>query len=237
MKKIKILGLALCLVLSLALSVSASTVEPTAIGNIVVGDLENPLLKADIWATHSAKGWDIFQQSWSQTGFIASISGHVDLDPAIFFSHSASNLGAAPLAITFNIGPFFGVGFAAPANLAASNGVSLTDSNANGLVSIAPNANPLIQTNFTETNTWGVNPGFAAGVVPGFTATSPAFAFVGVGPGTNFDFLETVSYILSPGDDLGMTGSCFYSAVPVPPSVLLLGSGLLVLLRRRRQQI
>jgi hypothetical protein len=238
MRKVKMIALGLCLVLALASTASANS-------SLNIGILKVNGHTFNIQGIPTANGYDIFNQNFGLASvFSANFGGSVDFDPSISLSLGFSNLTAAPIAVSFIIGPFFGIGSPNPADLVESNSGSLGDAGgplgrgfSNSAVYITPDPAFLaseglpggfIQTNLTETNIWQVNPGFASATIKGFTVPFGAYNFVAFSqPGPNLDFEEAVGFILSPGDDLSMTLFSGFTPVPVPPTALLLGSGLL----------
>jgi hypothetical protein len=241
MRKVKMIALGLCLVLALASTASANS-------SLNIGILKVNGHTFNIQGTPTANGYDIFNQNFGLASvFSANFGGSVDFDPSISLSLGFSNLTAAPIAVSFIIGPFFGIGSLNAAELVESNSGSLGDAGGplgrgkpNGKVYITPDPAFLaseglpggfIQTNLTETNIWQVNPGFPLvpiTVIKGFTVPFGAYNLDVLNqPGPNLDFEEAVGFILSPGDDLSMTLFSGFTPVPVPPTALLLGSGLL----------
>jgi hypothetical protein len=218
--KILALALALCLVLGLT-SVASAVVLPAP--GLYVGDQYVPF---------DASGEALLIVGDSR--FSASFA--FDPDPTIIWSVDVTNLTGAPVDI-IAISPLFSTpGFPGGIILHADSGTSLTPG-VDGSATIDPlNVPPFpfidkIATNYTlDTfdgffiNAWGTGDAFAA---TGNTDTED-YVFDGFGPnGPNNFFLELVAFTLSDGDSTGLSGKC--SFVPVPPSVLLLGSGLLSL--------
>lgn len=224
------LALALCLVLGLASTASADVVGKLTVGASNSDIQANPL---------TSGGFEIPTQNFGSSNvFTATFGGSITDDPAINIAFSFNNLTNAPLPASFTLGPFIGIGFPINANLFESNSGSLGDAGGtagrgtpDGSVFVHPDpaVNALfIQTNSTETNAWSVNPGFDSTPTPGFTVPFGPFNLTVLNqPGPNLNFAESVSFIVSAGDDVTMTLFSEDLAVPVPPSVLLLGSGLL----------
>jgi hypothetical protein len=235
MRKGRILALGLCLVLALASTASAISV--VNIGTLVVNGSS-----FTITANQLGPGsYQIPNQDFSNSDFDATIGGSISTDPAMSLSHHLDNFTNAPMAVSLVIGPV-GFVFPGPAKLFESNSGSMGDADFSGFVSIDPN--PLVNSsyilnNFTETNLWQVNKGFASATAPGFTVPfGPYDLPVTFGAGPNNSFTEALGYIISSGDEVSMTLYSAYKPVPVPPTVILLGSGLigLVGLRYRRKK-
>jgi hypothetical protein len=238
MKSLKIYALALILVLGLAASAWADLYA-----NLWVN---NEIFQIPIMVTTSSDmnvpgnptaivGSDFTGSAWIK----------VDPDPAVAYGLSFTS-GANPLSLTFVFaGPAFVIN--TPSLVKASISGGLTDIDGLG-VSLLPFQNPLIQTNTALLNgapvgvPWGVGAGYNFG--PGGPGAKYTFQ-TSMGPnggpppivtGMN----ETVSFTLSGGGDIAsFTGYCAIDPVPVPGSVLLMGSGLLGLvgLRWRRRAV
>ncbi len=222
------LAATLCLVLGLATTASAISL-PAA--GIYVGDAFAPFVVDPTNSNHfTATG------SLGSTTFSA---GATFTDPSIAWSVDTSNGTAAPVGVTVVFGPFATPGFPAPIVLKSTSGVSLTDGGGAAGASIAPLAFdgfPIdgIATNYTSdaavtaiSNHWGTDPGFSF-----LTADDTQVANFSFGPASgsgspNDAFFEIVSFTLSANDTTGLSGNCRFDAVPIPPSVLLFGSGML----------
>jgi hypothetical protein len=216
------LALALCLVLGLA-SMASAFVLPAP--GLYVDDVFVDGFDANGVATFASAG----------STFSASYS--FDPDPTIIWSVNTTNASGASVDVAVVFGPFATPGFPGPIALHSDSGTSLTPG-LDGVATIDPLAVapfPFINkiaTNYTFTsdtngafvNAWGTGDAFAAA---GNTDIEN-YVFDGFGPGfpNNF-FIELVAFTLSAGDSTGLSGKC--SFVPVPPSVLLMGSGLLSL--------
>jgi hypothetical protein len=222
------LAVALCLVLGLATTASATpVVVPGYTPGIYVGGQFFAFNAAGVAAGEI--GDLSFNASFTTIG-----------DPAILWSVNATNATAAPVDIAVLFG-FFGNPDNVPAiQLASTSGVSLTDFG-DGAASVAPfdffgfpqTVPASIATNYTGfldgdlivvTNAWGTNPGFSHAINNGTDVD--AFAFAGLGDGSIPTlFWEVVGFTISANDSTALSGNC--SFVPIPPTVLLFGSGML----------
>jgi hypothetical protein len=227
MKKIKILGLALCLVLGLVVSAQAVVSWSPVFINIG-GETIIPEFKA------TAHGYELASQNWSSTGWSLSFGASINLDPYIQYNLSVTNFGLAPLPVGIGIGPF-GIAPIGAASLYADNAGSLITSPIDNASLVTPLGQPLIQMNFTESNVWGVNPG-VLGVLPPPFVNPFGFVFAAAAGGPNTIFGESVSFLLSPLDGLAMNGTCSINVVPLPGALVLFGSGLLSLVGIRRRK-
>lgn len=229
------LAVALCLVLGLATTASATPVVVPGLtpgiyvnGAFLVGFVED--------------GPNHFTAA--SGGFGAEFTA-ID-DPAIGWSVNATNGTGAAVDVAVVFGPLANTDNIPAIQLASTSGVSLTDFGGAAGASVVPfdasgvvgftlpqTVPPSIATNYTAdlvngsfviTNFWGTNPGFTHDGTP--LTQVDAFAFAGLGDGSIPDiFFEVVAFTLSANDTTGLSGEC--SFVPVPPAVLLFGSGML----------
>jgi hypothetical protein len=189
--------------------------------------------------------------------FAASVS--FDPDPSFIWSVNATNGTGADLNVSVIFPVFATPGYPGAIALHSSSSITATDNTGEGRGTAYVNVLPFfgfettIDTNYTLydvvfdvdgnivsaslANYWGSAPTFTP-VIDG-NSKSQDSEFFGTGLfGPNDYFLEIVSFTLSPYDSTGQSGNCQF-VVPLPPSVLLLGSGMLgmglVGWRRRRQ--
>ena len=253
---------AFCLLLGMATSASAYVTDIAVYVNegsspIVIGGASN--ISTDdkgAWAYQSNSG-DV------------TVSGNpaaFNADPGIGWSVNATNASNVAANVTVIFGVFATPGYPGPIKVRSTSGVSLTDgtgggTGSDGVASVIPYQDPglpanggNIAVNYTGyidpadpnnlivVNSWGTNPGFTP-VFPdnlGETLVN-SYLFTGikpVGSGPNDVFFEVVSFTLSAHDQVGLSGNCSF-LVPIPPTALLLGSGMLGMAllgwRRKRQ--
>jgi hypothetical protein len=237
MKKTFIGLMAMVLVMGLAAAAMGSTVGVTIDGQWY-----------DLATVPTRLGFDIPGQTVGNpnTGTV-QISGLVDADPAITYGLAVVDFGApSTFAFSFAI-PI--VLPAQPTTVESSIVGGLTDFTGDGVaLTLTALFNPsgYVQDNFLTgvSGTWSVgNPvSFGPGPAGSLYAYGP-FAFgPAAGPNlavpfNNF-FTTSVAFGLSGGGDVAaLTGFCRIdpTTVPVPPSLVLLGSGLLGLLGLRRK--
>jgi hypothetical protein len=164
--------------------------------------------------------------------FFASISGSLDPDPIIALGFAVTNFGANPAnfgfaaAVPIALGPM-------PTILNASISGGLTDFSGNG-VALGLVNQPTVLQNTAGPNSWGAGLAQAfAGQGAGAQYTYGPWVF-GPAPGAPVPaglFTESISFSLTGGNDIAaLTSYCSITAVPLPPSAWLLGSGFLGLL-------
>jgi hypothetical protein len=213
------LAATLCLVLGLATTASAEIVP---IPGFAPGIYVNGAFLAGF--TDGAAGGSIGDSTFSAT--YTTIA-----DPSILWSVQTTNNSAIPVGVTVIFGAFPTPGFPGPIVETSTCGITLTDFfNDGGFVTPLATGLPFngtVDTNYTTnsefvvSNFWGANPGNLVGDSANYFAFGPAF-----GAGFPNDlFFEVVSFTLSANDSTGISGEC--SFVPLPPSVLLFGSGML----------
>jgi hypothetical protein len=167
----------------------------------------------------------------------------VDYDPAIVWSYHIDNPTAATYQVDLQfgpIGPFTNPSYPGPITVSSSiaGSVSSIDTSDN-TVTVLPAAFDYIAINATYylvggvavyANAWGVGDGgpFNLSGYPG-SAVIPTQTFQSSfeAGGPNDYFIEFVSFTVSGNDSATLSGTCYFNAVPLPPSALLLGSGLL----------
>lgn len=236
MKKVRVLVLALCLVLGLYSGASAIPTGPFAQFFVYSG--------STLVDSFTFNGTGDF--SFTSTHFAGALTGTFKAiaDPRIEYSFGFVN-GAAPL----NFSALF-VTPAAPALVGPTLGkaelsVGITD---NGPIGWALGlfALPSIQENFADlTPPFTAPVGFAPLGAPGAGAgaasasfATPGDPFVNIaGPvlGVAYPwFITEVSWGSSAFDGFTFTGNCELNVVPVPPTLILMGSGLLGLVGLRR---
>jgi hypothetical protein len=173
-----------------------------------------------------------------------TISGNASADPAIAYGLAVVDFGAPSLfSFTFSIPVNAGELPALPTVINSSIVGGLTDFSGDGVSITAANPSGFVQDNYLQgvPFTWSV--GSSASFGPGSPGANYAYGPYSFGPSagpsgpyTGF-FTTTATFSLSGGGDIAaLTGYCSINPapVPLPPSALFLGSGLLGLVGWRR---
>jgi hypothetical protein len=173
-----------------------------------------------------------------------TITGNASADPAISYGIAVTDFGApSSFAFVFSIAVSAGELPAMPTVVNSSIVGGLTDFTGDGVAITATNPSGLIQDNYLQgvAFTWSVGPSASFGPgTPGSLYTYGAYTFgPSAGPSGPYSgaFFTALAFSLSGGGDIAaLTGSCTINPapIPVPPAVLLLGSGLLGLVGFRR---
>jgi len=235
-RKITTLVLAMCLVFGLAHAAPADITDSvgTPVATLTVGaeTMEYDMVMGPSGWLLPAQTLNVAGVGWLTLQMTTDISPE---DPIISWGLTATNLAAVPTAFAF----------AVPLPIALPNTATVVDSSAVGGmtdllgdgVAVTPtNASGLLQdNNVTPPNfTWSVGPAvaFGAGKPGALYAYGPFSNGPAAGPVVGAAlFSDAVGFTLSPnGDTASLTGYCSIVPIPLPPSVLLLGSGLLGLL-------
>jgi len=232
MKRVYIVLMALLMAMGLSTSAMAFGVSLSSGGEVF-----------DLTCTSCEGGFTIPEQTVTFSGGDkVTISAMANADPTISYGIAVTDLGAPSI---------FGFVFAIPVVLpalptavSASIVGGLTDFTGDGVAITALNTSGLVQDNNLAgvAFIWSVGPSAAFGPGPagslytyGSYTFGPAAGPAGPYAGT---FTTTVSFGLSGGGDIAaLTGSCSIDPVPLPPALLLLGSGLLGLAGFRRSKL
>lgn len=231
MRKLQIIFLTLVLVLGLQAAAQAALLLPAL--EVRIGEATT-----SFELSRTETGWALPKTSWETGDGSVSISLNADTDPAQVMAIGAINFTPGPLAFVFGVAvPIALPGIPTIVNASLVGG--LTDSTGNG-VSIAPFLTPGILDNAVVPPgfTWGTGPAaaFGPGAPGSFYVYGPSAFGPAAGPAVGAAlFSETISFILSGGGDAAaLTGFCAINPIPVPPTLVLMGSGLLGLVGLRR---
>jgi hypothetical protein len=172
-----------------------------------------------------------------------TISGSASADPVISYGIAVVDFGAPSVfgfLFSIPVGP--GDLPAMPTVVNSSIVGGLTDFTGNGVTITA--INPHVQDNYLEgvAFTWSVGDSASFGPgAPGSLYTYGPFAFgPAAGPAGPYtgNFVTTANFSLSGGGDIAaLTGFCSIDPIPLPPTLLLLGSGLLGLAGFRLRKV
>jgi hypothetical protein len=225
MRKLQIIFLTLVLVLGIQVVAQAALLLPAL--EVKIGENTK-----SFELNRTETGWALPKTSWETGDGSVSVELSTKTDPFIVMAVGAVNFTAGPLGYAFSLA----VPIALPCPLTAVSASlvgGLTDSLGDG-VAIVPFLSPTILENLLVPPgaAWGTGPAaaFGPGVPGAFYVYGPsAFgpAAGPPGPGAAL-FSETISFFLSGGfDAAALTGFCDINCVPVPPTLVLMGSGLL----------
>jgi hypothetical protein len=174
-----------------------------------------------------------------------TITGNASADPTISYGLAVVDFGApSNFAFLFSIPVLAGELPAMPTVVNASIVGGLTDFTGDGVAITATNLNGLIQDNFLQgvAFTWSVGPSAAFG--PGPAGSLYAYGPYAFGPSAGPSgpytgtFTTIATFGLSGGGDVAaLTGFCSITPVPLPPTLLLLGSGLVGLIGFRVRKL
>jgi hypothetical protein len=173
-----------------------------------------------------------------------TISSNASADPLISYGLAVNDFGApSSFAFSFSISVIAGELPAMPTVVNSSIVGGLTDYTGDGVSITAINPTGLVQNNNLQgvAFTWSVGPSvsFGPGGQGSLYAYGPYIFGPSAGPSGPYvgTFTTNVEFSLSGGSDIAvLTGSCSINPapIPLPPTVLLLGSGLLGLVGFRR---
>jgi hypothetical protein len=231
MRKLQIIFLTLVLVLGFQAAAQAIIVNDDSQAGVKIGDTYIPLS-----LTKGEKGYYFPEQTFQTAEGSFTLSVNTDIDPFILMAIGAVNFTPGPLAFVFGVAVPIAMP-ALPTTINASLVGGITDGDGVGGVTITPLLNPTILWNTALGAAWGAGPAGAGGPGPaGFPYVyGPAVFGPAAGPfGGAGLFTESISFTLSGGDSTGLTGFCSINPVPVPPTLVLMGSALLGLVGWRR---
>jgi hypothetical protein len=174
-----------------------------------------------------------------------TITGQASADPTISYGLAVVDIGA-PSIFGFSFGIPVGAGElpALPTVINSSIVGGLTDFIGDGVAITATNPNGLVQDNYLDgvAFTWSVGPSasFGSGDPGSLYAYGPYIFGPSAGPAGPYTgtFISTANFSLSGGGDIAaLTGFCSINPVPLPPTLLLLGSGLVGLIGFRVRKV
>lgn len=187
----------------------------------------------------------------------------IDNDPSITWALSAVNMSSSASSY-FMVWPAIQTSGYSGQGIIVDSSVGITLSGTPGTATVSPDPARVGVFDYISTNLTGVwvppdgdtlgyfdpTGGNAWGVGTTFSATIPTNGSITQSPAqslpatyaagtTNEWFTEVTAFQLSPGAAVGLSGYCHFVAVPIPPTALLMGSGLLglALLRWRRKRL
>jgi hypothetical protein len=242
MKKALIIVLAICFVGGAANLAGATSVSSPLVAYTTSTGKEPVFIDTTMVEIDGKTAYAVSNYTNQTSDYAISLDALLIPEPSISFGISASNFTANPIIFTFFFATPVTIG-GVPTLTAASIVGGLTDTTGDG-VGVAPAAAAVLQVNYVDyqnsnsTPTIGVGDlvQFGPGAPGSFYAYGPFSAGPAAGPTGPWDTFSTVlSFALTGnGDIAALTGYCAVTPVPLPGTLLLLGSGLLFLVNRRR---
>ena len=231
MKKLRIIFLILVLILGFQVAAQAINAIPAL--EVKIGEETT-----SFELTKGKTGYYLPETTFQTTEGSITVAMDSNIDPFITMAigavnNTGGNLGFAfAVALPINLPPL-------PTIINASLVGGLTDSTGNG-VSITPFLTAAILDNSVVPPgfTWGTGPAVVFG--PGASGAFYVYGPFAVGPaagpvGGAMLFTESLSFILSGNSDAAaLTAHCSINPIPVPPALVLMGSGLLGLVGWRK---